>query len=393
MGRKPAGDRAWIRSRTWDGKQYWELVAVVGGERVTRSFASQAEAIRERDIFAAQIEGGAAERPASWDGLTEAFLGARRLRPGSAATYRYRLAAVATAFADRDPLALSARDGAAYVLAREGQGRSPTTVRGEVDAFAIVQRWCVARGWVPVATWDGVERPELRRRETHLRPEEIGAWLRAAERLGKTPPGDALAEDWSRWPAAAWLLLHGLRSAEVQHVLVRDVDLVHHAVHVVDRAGARTKSRGSERVVPVLSPLALEALRSAVEGRGLDEPAIPMGRASRVELEDGTIVRDPAASIAARSKWLARRCATTCDEAGIRHLSPHALRHTVATLAITSGADVHSVQALLGHEDARVTTRIYSHAIAGAQAMGAARAVGDYLDRAVAARPTIKVVR
>lgn len=109
--------------------------------------------------------------------------------------------------------------------------------------------------------------------------------------------------------------------------------------------------------------------------------------------DDGTIARDPAASVAARSKWLARRCTKTCEEAGIRHLSPHALRHTVAPLAITSGADVHSVQALLGHEDARVTTRIYSHAIAGAQAMGAARAVGDYLERAVAARPLLRPVR
>lgn len=41
----------------------------------------------------------------------------------------------------------------------------------------------------------------------------------------------------------------------------------------------------------------------------------------------------------------------------------------------------------------RVTTRIYSHAVAGAQAMGAARAVGAYLDRAMAGRPSIKAVR
>ncbi len=50
------------------------------------------------------------------------------------------------------------------------------------------------------------------------------------------------------------------------------------------------------------------------------------------------------------------------------------------------------MQALLGHEDARVTARIYSHAVAGAQAMGAARAVGQYLDRAVAGRARLKAI-
>lgn len=37
--------------------------------------------------------------------------------------------------------------------------------------------------------------------------------------------------------------------------------------------------------------------------------------------------------------------------------------------------------------------RTGSHAVAGAQAMGAARAVGAYLDRAMAGRPSIKAVR
>lgn len=201
----------------------------------------------------------------------------------------------------------------------------------------------------------------------------------AAERLAEAPPGERLPEDWRAWPAAAWLLMHGLRAGEVQHLLVRDLDLVHGIVHVRDRVGARTKSRQSDRAVPVLSEHALDVLRDAMQGRGLDEPAIPMGRAGKAGAEG-------------RSKWLARRCELTCREAGLRPISPHALRHTVATLAITAGADVSSVQALLGHEDARVTARIYSHAVAGAQARGAARAVGEYLDRAMAGRARLRTV-
>ena len=377
------GARARVRTRVVRGETIHELLVYrgAGPPRAVR-FATRAEAERQCAIAGAELAAGTLDAPADWDGMIEAFLGARPgLREGTRATYRHRLAAVAAELEGRDPLTIGAHEAADYWRAREQDGVSPTTIRAEIDTLAILQRWCVQRGWCRVATWSDVERPEARRREEHLRPEEIGAFLRAAERLGASPPGERLAEDWRAWPAAAWLLMHGLRTSEVQHVLVRDVDLVHGVVHVVDRAGARTKSRQSSRAVPILSARALEALRDLLRDRQgePDAAAIPMGRQGR-------------AAAGGRSKWLSRRCELTCAEAGLRALSPHALRHTVATLAITAGADVSSVQALLGHEDARVTARIYSHAVAGAQARGAARAVGEHLDRVVSGRPALRPV-
>ena len=43
-------------------------------------------------------------------------------------------------------------------------------------------------------------------------------------------------------------------------------------------------------------------------------------------------------------------------------LHPHKLRHTFASIAITSGADVASVSEKLGHSDKAVTLRMYTHA-------------------------------
>ena len=47
---------------------------------------------------------------------------------------------------------------------------------------------------------------------------------------------------------------------------------------------------------------------------------------------------------------------------GVEHMHPHKLRHSFASVAITSGADVASVSEILGHSDKAVTLRVYAHA-------------------------------
>ncbi len=44
-----------------------------------------------------------------------------------------------------------------------------------------------------------------------------------------------------------------------------------------------------------------------------------------------------------------------------KHLHPHELRHTAASLAIASGADVKVVQRMLGHKSATMTLDLYGH--------------------------------
>lgn len=50
------------------------------------------------------------------------------------------------------------------------------------------------------------------------------------------------------------------------------------------------------------------------------------------------------------------------ERCGVPGLHPHKLRHTFASVAITSGADVASVSEALGHSDKAVTLRMYTHA-------------------------------
>jgi integrase len=73
--------------------------------------------------------------------------------------------------------------------------------------------------------------------------------------------------------------------------------------------------------------------------------------------------------------------------AGLEGLTPHALRHTAASLAIASGANVKVVQTMLGHQSATMTLDLYGHLLADqldevADAMDAARAAGAAARRA-----------
>ena len=57
---------------------------------------------------------------------------------------------------------------------------------------------------------------------------------------------------------------------------------------------------------------------------------------------------------------------------------PHDLRHTAATVAIASGADIKSVQSLLGHATASFTLNVYTHTSEQMMVDTASRVQGYY---------------
>ena len=46
--------------------------------------------------------------------------------------------------------------------------------------------------------------------------------------------------------------------------------------------------------------------------------------------------------------------------AGLENVTPHTLRHTVATLLVRAGVPLIEVSKLLGHKDSRITERVYA---------------------------------
>ncbi|MEN8374847.1 MAG: site-specific tyrosine recombinase XerD [Gemmatimonadota bacterium] len=134
-------------------------------------------------------------------------------------------------------------------------------------------------------------------------------------------------------------------------------------------------ARVSEIVALRVRDLDLEAGFARVFGKGAKERLVPVGRSAaravRVYLREGRPVLESGVGrgvlfLNARGKPLSRMgvwkiLRRRTERAGIRkRVSPHTLRHSFATHLLEGGADLASVQELLGHADI-ATTQIYTH--------------------------------
>lgn len=134
--------------------------------------------------------------------------------------------------------------------------------------------------------------------------------------------------------------------------------------------------RVSELVGLNLQDVDLENRVLLVRGKGKRERMAPFGRVAAAALKAWLDVRG---AVAREGKWdkealflnrygrrisqrsIARMLAKRVKRAGIKkHVSPHTLRHSFATHLLDNGADIRSVQELLGHKQL-ATTQVYTH--------------------------------
>jgi len=130
--------------------------------------------------------------------------------------------------------------------------------------------------------------------------------------------------------------------------------------------------RVSEIVNVRLEDLKLELGHVLVRGKGDKERLVPLGRAAqdalRHYLEQGrrrllngrispmVFVRRSGGKLTRQRVWQMVSSAS----ASARHASPHMLRHSCATHMVENGADLRTVQTILGHADIS-TSQIYTH--------------------------------
>jgi len=61
------------------------------------------------------------------------------------------------------------------------------------------------------------------------------------------------------------------------------------------------------------------------------------------------------------------------ERTGLRHITPHSLRHTFASLLIAQGESLAYVRDQLGHHSIRVTVDVYGHLVPGGNKAAVAR--------------------
>jgi len=232
-------------------------------------------------------------------------------------------------------------------LGRQALGRAAIQLR--FSALRSFYKFLVRHGHVAANPIRNLALPRLPKRlPKHLTVDQMAALLAAPLQAVAARPEKARGRPVS--VTAAWrdvailetIYSCGLRVSELAGLRAEDVDFAAQLVRV------RGKGR-KERLVPIGEP----ALR-AIENYWARLPARPVGGQPVFSAENRR--RPPVSAV-----MLARRLKRYLAQAGLDPaLTPHKLRHSYATHLLEAGADLRSVQELLGH--ARLeTTQIYTH--------------------------------
>ena len=222
-----------------------------------------------------------------------------------------------------------------YFQSLRASGISARSVARALAAIRGMFRFLVAERHLTRDPTENLENPKLwSTLPKAILPSEVETLLAAPDR--STP--DGLRD------AAMLELLYatGLRVSELIKVRMDEV--------VMDAGFLRTIGKGSkERIVP-FGDTAKEAIVKYVESGRPDfdkhaDPHLFLSRRGR--------------PMTRQSFWM--KIVRYAREAGIKtHISPHVLRHSFATHLLENGADLRSVQMMLGHADIS-TTQIYTH--------------------------------
>jgi integrase/recombinase XerD len=284
-----------------------------------------------------------AERPTQAPprgGMLDAYLGWMRARGASPATLRAYTADLGQlsrwlAAADVAPERADARTLRRYAAHLGTCRYAPATTARKLSAVRGAYAWMHDRGAIersPAALIPGPRR--TRTLPATLSGDEVS-------RLLDSPPGTEPRDLRDR---ALLELLYGcgLRAAEACDLALRDVRL----------------EAGSLRVT----------------GKGRKQRVVPLGGAAEAALERYLARGRPRMAAAGRSERVfvsvrgrplhpsdvRRALLRALERAGIPQRSPHALRHTFATHLLEGGADLRSIQDMLGHASVG-TTQVYTH--------------------------------
>ncbi|HWV27426.1 MAG TPA: tyrosine recombinase XerC [Aeromicrobium sp.] len=237
-----------------------------------------------------------------------------------------------------DPRELSIRSLRSWLANQQTRGRARTTLARRATAVRVFTAWLARTGRADADAGALLASPKSHRElPDALTQAEVRALLDTTAAAADGPAG------WRDLALLELLYATGIRVGELVGLDVDDLDRGRRVVRVFGKGR-------KERAVPYGAPAA-EALQIWLEhGR----PALVTDRSG------------PALFLGLRGGRLDQRAARKIVHDrlaavdGAPDLGPHGLRHTAATHLLEGGADLRSVQEILGHASLG-TTQIYTH--------------------------------
>lgn len=250
-------------------------------------------------------------------------------------------------FAWREVSKLHARS---FLVALRNNGARPATTSRKLSSLRSLFTFLVREEVVEVNPFAGLPVPKNDRNLPRiLSAAEMGLLLDTPRRLleAKENPDVFSVYQCARDTAILEVLYSsGIRISELTGLREDRVDLISGVIRVLGKGR-------KERMCPLGEP-ALEALREALDQRDLFRMSLgtSVPRGTLFLNKNGTPLSNR--SIQRMMKRMLTAAGLPAD------LYPHALRHSFATHLLDAGADLRSVQELLGHSSLS-TTQIYTH--------------------------------
>ena len=222
-----------------------------------------------------------------------------------------------------------------YLLMLQEQGRAPSTVSRTLASLRSFYIFMIQSGNVRTDPTSSLEAPHVEKKLPQI--------LSGSEVELLMAQPDCVDNKGKRDKAMLELLYAtGIRVSEMMSLNVSDVNF--------QMAFIRCQNSRKERIIPIGNK-ALEALKCYMESsrrfmiKSPDEEALFVNRSG---------VR-----LTRQGFWKIIKGYQHC--AGIsKEITPHTLRHSFAAHLIENGADLHSIQEMMGHADI-TSTQVYSH--------------------------------
>jgi len=261
----------------------------------------------------------------------------RNASPRTVTTYRTAIGAFRRFRPSGSWAEMRADDYRAWMLDMMKKEMARASVRLRLSALRAFHAFLLVRNEVKKNVLREVLLPKAERQlPRFLTPPQVGTLI---ETPGKTEKSKQ-ATVWMAARDTAIIELFystGMRLSELAGLDVGDVDVIGETARVTGKGGR-------ERICPVGGP-ALEAISR-------------YRQAARVHAGP-LFLNKSRGRLSARNIWAMLRMRLV--QAGLpANLSPHKLRHSFATHLLDNGADLRSVQTLLGHASLS-TTQIYTH--------------------------------